>query len=592
MKLRSFFYSLAAIVLVLVLISGGVFFWLVAHSPLTLLQGKPLAPSAAMFVPRQAPVMVSLLVNPDRLEAFRQVVAMPLTRRRSRAEFNQLRQSLLGSTGLNYQTDIQPWLGEEITFAVTTLDIDRQSENGQQPGYLLALDIRDPEQSQAFLKQFWQKQSLTGRLVSEQYQGVELTHVNPGLPEVKQTTNQSTSLDEQSGLKTTLATAKVGDRFILFANHPKVLRQAINNVQVPDLELANTRQYQRALASLQQGRIGFSFLNLPELFAWNSSGDPSQPLPPQTAAPTYDSLAVGLRLNRQGLLGETALISATGAEADPETNSASPLLPQPVQALQYLPANTSFIASGTGLNQLWSQASAGLKGYDLIARLVDQSLEDFKTRWKLDLPQDIFAWVKGEYAVGMVPHTPVSTDNGASRPDWLFVAEATEPDVANSAIQHLDTVAQQQGLGVGPLEGQKISTWTQLVNASTKPTPAELNLTILPVRVVGAHTSVDNYEVLATSLEAAGQALKAPQDSLVNSNRFKAAIAPLPQPNNGYLYLDWPASRPLLEQQFPLLQVVEVTGKPLLNHLRSLALSSYGADAGVYRSQVFVRINS
>jgi len=44
---------------------------------------------------------------------------------------------LLANTGLDYRRDIQPWLGE-ITLAVTTIDIDRDAQNGQ-PGYLMAL---------------------------------------------------------------------------------------------------------------------------------------------------------------------------------------------------------------------------------------------------------------------------------------------------------------------------------------------------------------------------------------------------------------------------------------------------------------------
>jgi len=80
--------------------------------------------------------MVSLLVNPDRLESF--LAARPGQRRRARQELNQ-KTNLLANTGLDYQRDIQPWLGDEITLAVTTIDIDRDEQNGRQPGSLMAL---------------------------------------------------------------------------------------------------------------------------------------------------------------------------------------------------------------------------------------------------------------------------------------------------------------------------------------------------------------------------------------------------------------------------------------------------------------------
>jgi len=44
--------------------------------------------------------MVSLLVNPDRLESFRQVGARPGQRRRARQELNQ-KTNLLANTGLD-----------------------------------------------------------------------------------------------------------------------------------------------------------------------------------------------------------------------------------------------------------------------------------------------------------------------------------------------------------------------------------------------------------------------------------------------------------------------------------------------------------
>jgi len=82
-----------------------------------------------MFVPKQAPVMVSMLANPDRLESFRQVVALP---ENVTPGTKQLKTNLLANTGLDYRRDIQPWLGDD-TLAVTTIDIDRDEQNGN-PG--------------------------------------------------------------------------------------------------------------------------------------------------------------------------------------------------------------------------------------------------------------------------------------------------------------------------------------------------------------------------------------------------------------------------------------------------------------------------
>jgi hypothetical protein len=110
--------------------------------------------------------------------------------------------------------------------------------------------------------------------------------------------------------------------------------------------------------------------------------------------------------------------------------------------------------------------------------------------------------------------------------------------------------------------------------------------------VRGVHASVGNYELFTTSVAAMDSALKAADSSLLKRDAFQHATTSLLQPNNGYLYLDWNASQPILEQQFPLLKVIELAGKPLFNHLRSLTLSSYGSEAGIQRGGALIQLAS
>ena len=139
MKFRSFFWVLvvgAVSTFILGLLGMG---WLASQSSLALLRGGVTnLPQGAVFVPKQAPAMVSVVRNPERLYALRQA-SLPLNERsRDRAEWRAWEQSLTAKIGFDYQRDWQPWLGEELTFAITSLDSDRNPRNGAQPGYLLA----------------------------------------------------------------------------------------------------------------------------------------------------------------------------------------------------------------------------------------------------------------------------------------------------------------------------------------------------------------------------------------------------------------------------------------------------------------------
>jgi uncharacterized protein YjiS (DUF1127 family) len=577
MKQRSFFSALVAGVAVLLLIGIAGYYWIFSQSPLTLLGGgSQTTPAAAIFVSKQAPVVVSMLVNPDRLESLRQLVTPPRERRRSRQELNQLKTSLLANTGLDYRRDIQPWLGEEITLAVPSQDIDRDETNGKQPGYLMVLSTKDPAKSREFLQLLFSRRAIAGRdLASEQYKGVNLLY----------DTQQSalSSKSSAASIQSSLASAVVGDRFVLLANHPKVLREAINNVQAPDLNLMNSSQYQQALSVLPSRRIGVAFLNLPSVAAW---------LGKQTELQTYASQIIALKLNREGLLAETSLIAAP----DQEIASPGSTLSEPVKALQYVPSGTGLAISGTDLshlestdlNQLWTQVAALLSGSgnDAISRLVKQPLAALQARWGIDLSQDIFSWVQGEYALAMLPHA------GSLIPDWIFAAETSA--AASQGIDHLNAIAQAKGLSITPVsaENQKIYAWTQLTTVPTKDSDSD-NTIALKAKVEGVHATVGDYEIFTTSVEAMDAALKAAKTggSVLDSPQFQTSIKVIPQPNQGYVYLDWKASREVLERQLPILKLIELAGKPFFNNLRSLTISSYGSETGVLKGGIFLQLN-
>ncbi|MER3432230.1 MAG: hypothetical protein C4288_02060 [Leptolyngbya sp. ERB_1_1] len=539
MKFRSFLNAVAAIAGVLLLVATIGFGWIFAQSPRSLLKGSPTTPTAAMFVSKQAPVMASLLVNPDRLESLRQLVAKPSDRAATRKEFEQFKQGLLGDSELDYRRDVQPWLGDEITAAVTTLDIDRDEANGKEAGYLLALETKDTERSREFLQVFWQKRAIAGTdLVFDDYKGTKMIYGKV----------------EAESVPITVASAVVGRQYVLFANSPKVLRNAINNVQAAELNLENSSDYQQAIAALDRGRVGVVFANLPQLAKLNG----------KEITGTASSAAISLGLDRRGIVAETAILQE-GTEFD-QTKS-------PINALKYIPAIAPISASGTNLDRLWS----GLSKDAVTSKWVNSPIESLGKRWNLNLPQDIFNWVKGEYALALIPKSDTS--------DWVFVADKTADPGAEAAIARLDELGKAQGITTGTLQigDQPVTVWTRLDSAdAAKKIDAE---------VVGVHTTIGKYEIFTTSMTAMNTVLKADKNVLANSKAFDQAIAPLEKENTGYLYLDWETAQPILEEQFPVLKVAQLVGGPIFEHLRSLTISNYGNQAGVQRGGAFVRLS-
>jgi hypothetical protein len=469
-----------------------------------------------------------------------------------------------------------------VTLAVTSLDLDRDAANGQQPGYLMALVTQDAARSREFLQLFWQKRSIGQDLAFEQYQGSQIiygqaSNPNPDAPPIA------------------LASAVVGNRFVLFANSPKVLRDAINNVQAVELNLGNDPDYQRAIAALPNNRVGLSYLNLPELAALG--GDRREldaALDLGGNAPDYRQVAIGLGVDRQGLVANTAVL---GGKAQAVTSSDSAAM------LRYFAGTTQVALSGTDLATTWPTLTQGLQNYKLADRLIQPAIAHWGEQWHLDFAQDLFPWVTGNYAFGVLPtvapaaQAKVQTQASATSTEWLFALDrATNPNYLQG-IDRLNTIAKAQNLtpAIIPLGNQTLTAWTELAPAQTATKATEKQATEkqatekLSAKTVGAWAEVDQAIIFASSIETLKQAIN-PTKTLSQNPSFSQAIAPLGGRNNGYLYLDWPTVKPTIERQAPIVRLLDLVAQPLMQNLKSLSLSGYGGEGDIHRGRVFLRL--
>jgi hypothetical protein len=400
----------------------------------------------------------------------------------------------------------------------------------------------------------------------------------------------------------------VGDRFVLFGNHPKVLREAINNVQAAGLNLPDYTPYQAAIAPLIKGsqkdsqknpQIGLTFINMPQLLAWLSqrpSVSTSENFDPDLdldSPEIYEHLAIALGVKKQGLVAQIAgnLIEPTATNETNETNETSETAPldSPVGALKYIPASVDLLASGSNLSELWQKIEPTLAKEGVISALVNPPLSKLQNNWQVNLPEDIFSWVNGEYALGVIgTNTPDQNPNLA---DWIFVAEKGE--TTETGMAHLDAIARQEGYTTGSVtfEDLPLSAWTKLTAAKV-----EAGGTLsLKAKVQGLHTTVGNYEIFASSINTLQSALNAANNaanskSILQQETFSDAIAALKSPNYGYVYLNWPNAEKLLKQEFPILQLLEIAGNPIFDNLGSLIFSAYQPESGYQRGNLLLKI--
>ncbi|MGB3492848.1 MAG: DUF3352 domain-containing protein [Elainellaceae cyanobacterium] len=553
----------------------GVFWTKVVSSPVWVVRNVEAAPETSLFVPKQAPLMVSLLADAKQLQAYGLDQLPPEARRDARANFSQLRQRMKTQIGIDYEADIFPWVGSELSFALTTRDVDRDASNGEEWGYLLAIAVGDTERSQSALQSIWQTQtSRWGDLTIEDYSGVKLVY--PDITPAAREDDPNTPV---------IATAQVSDAYVLFSNDAGVLRNAVSNVQVSSLNLGSSEVYQRAIATLPDERVGMLWVNANALQPQLRS---SQPGSEEDLGAGAISNSGSIKLNNiSGWLSSIA-ISPAGLVADTVVlppdgqpwTTREPRLNQPLQVLRQVPADSALMIAGSDLPALWKRWLAAAKAGDRTAQQLIQPFQVQDEVWGFSFADQVIPWSTGEFALAQmhsaaIPETS-APEKANPEPDWLFVTDSSEE--ASEGIQHLDAIATDKGLTVGtlPIQDQAAQLWSQLRIELTPDNPAAP--VSLRTDVKGIHTVVEDHELLATSVNTLGKALFPNRYSVAESNSMQQAFASLEESNDGYVLIDWDLAKPRLAEAFPTLGLLIEWSDPLLDSVRSLLMSTYGQD--------------
>ncbi len=564
MKFRSFIRPLAIAAGLVLVLGLGLLGRLTLNNPLYLIDhGGQAQPLALQFMPKQSTLVASVLVRPDRLATLWDYLAAPRLRQETRGDQERIEQLLLANTGLSYSRDIQPWLGEEVTAALVTPDLDYDPSNGTTPGYLVALACNDSEAAQAALELYWQNRAIAGdALTFEDFSSNRLIYARRGSQPF-------------SGEAAQLATTLVANRYLLAANHPDVLRQALTAAQSNDLNLQGDRRYKTALGELPSPRVGLLALNLPALNQWfHPDGEAAVALGQLGA--TDDEVGWGLmswQLTRQGLLGHAALLAAQGHRLHPQrvgTNDWAAIAP-------YLPESSSVAAVGSDLATLSQTLKpllalvSGQAGASPLASLMDDALGAGAT----ELLQ---AGVDRAYGVGLA-----TTEVGVA--DWLVVAPRS--DRLSASLAAITALAQSQGLGVGALDlrGTPAIAWSRLSLPQQGAQPLQV-----VVEVAGLHAPVDQYEVLA----ATPATLAAVMDAGAAGARpsWWQQVAELPGPSSGYIHIDWPQIQAGLVAQLPQARLWAAAARPALKHLQQITLVSGDRTDAMQTGRILVQLSN
>ena len=542
---RAFFVGLLSIALMLISVGVGAFWYLTTNSPLSLLEknNRPIA-AATAFVPANVSATFSLLTNPQKLIALQQ--ALPGTEREQVLEESaQIKQGFFNDSPLDYDLDIQPWAGDEVTIALTDLDLDFDNTNGQQPGYLLAVEIA-PERSQQAresLQLFWQRQTLAGNSPqSEQLSGVRILY----------SAAYSAAKRKPAPLK--MATALVGNQFVLFANDLRVIRNSLRATETAT-NLAQNRAYRKAADALPQDRLGLAYLK--------TSG-----ITGKAQGATSDFTAVAISPTPTGLMATALWQNQPEKSTDRRVTSQS--RESAVDRFKFMPADSAIALTGQNINQLSSVLEAANRPLRLPEFLgLQNPVDDQKTNSptdRLSVEDSAWRWATGEYAIA-------KKGKGKSG-DWVLAIQRDPEGIAG-----LDTAAKARGYNAIPLMigDQEAIAWTKFETRRSS--------SALETKILGLHLQQNGDEIFASSIAAMDDALSGASQSLLTSPLFSEAIAPI-QTNrsdspNSYLYIDWTKGSSVLTS-LPILKRIEPALRPVIRQIETLAATKSGDRANIF----------
>lgn len=393
---------------------------------------------------------------------------------------------------INYQQDIQPWLGN----AVLAFFPDKsQVKDEVSSDFLIILGIKDKDKALQFIQKI--KSQSPQKIKESQFQNITLSEIVI-----------------ENDLNLTYAIA--GNQLLISEK-----RTAIENA-------INAKNGQSSLAQKEEIKAIFADkLNLKDpviqVYFTDSSGlmqeaiaSSSENISPEELEKIgqIKSMVIGMGVEDQGLHVQ-AIAKTDSIDSPPLTTNSNNLLSQ-------FPPDTLMFVNGQGISQWWSllvqqsQKSSSLKSW------LDENRTMVKNMTTLDLDRDILGWMDGEFALGII--TADAGTVGDLGIGGILALETSDRITANNTLERLKT---------------QIPAFVQFQQIDIQGISVSQGQTFQNQTAVSYGWRNDNLLLLSFGSPLTKMIETKPNNSLVQSPDFLKITASLPKQNTGYFYLNF-----------------------------------------------------
>lgn len=481
------------------LISGGVAaYWFLLQR-----NGEPGdLPVGANIIPQDALVALSVSTDNEQWQQLRQYGTQQ-TQAELEKNLAQLRDRFLTANGYNYQQDIQPWVGKEVTIALlppsqVQTGADQQPTSVDRQSIVMVLPIENPASAKQLLEQPLPLKQ--GKWSERNYKGLEIRET---LGSPRQ--NYSAALVDQ--------------RFLVVTDNPRATEKAIDTYKEGTGSLAQTVGYTKALGQIATpGRFAQVYVNVPAA-AKVAATNPSS-FSPQGLAQLQNNqgLAATVNLEPEGMrMKSISWLKPDSQRVYQVENKAGSM-----QSL--LPAETSMMLSGGNLQRLWQDYVQDAQSNPLAPLRPDELRKGVKSITGLDLDRDLLSSMGGEFALSVIP-SAATGDSKDFALSLLFMVKANNRNQAEQTFERLDQVMRsryQFQIQQTKLKDQPVVNW------------------IAPYGTVTAtHGWLEgDIAFLALGAPVASRIIPKPTTTLASTEQFQKTVPSELNPTNGQFFLN------------------------------------------------------
>ncbi len=520
-------------------------------------QGQQLSrdlPVGANIIPQDTLFAVSLTTDPQQWQQMHEFGTKETQAALKKSIF-QLRDRFLTQNGYNFEKDIQPWVGDEITLAILApqgnkpavkpVAVNADAVSAQQ-SMVMVLPVKNPQ----IAKSIWAKAKnpKQGQWIDRTYQGFA----------IKQTNGQA-----GENLSATL----IDERFLVITDSLKATERAIDAYK-NKASLANTAGFTENFPKISSYQPFAQFyVNVPTA-AKIATTSPNRPLPAQVLAQLQ---------NNQGLAGTIALepegIRLKGVSwLNPNSQRVLAVENKAGKMQNRVPAETLMMLSGGNLKRLWGDYVLTSQGNPLSPITPEQLRSGVKSLTNLDLDRDFLSWMKGEFSVSVIPNKPKDDTPEDFRAGLVFMVQASDRQSAQASLKQLDDVMKNQyqfQIQPATVAGQPVVNWVSPFGTLT-----------------ATHGWLDgDVAFLVVGAPITDKIVPKPNNTLANTVPFQQTVPTEPNPTNGQFFMD--VERTV--KNFPLPNLIS-NQRTLLAATRSIGVTAAVSDNRSTRYDIFVAL--